>query len=327
MHDDASHLDTGPLCAVGPTADRDRDLEQRPSVTPRESEVLAFIQRGFENKKIATELGIAEQSVKDYVSVLLRKFRVSNRTALAGAASRLEVTGELGIDAGWLPQFFRGAEPQICVVRGPDFRYEAVNETFRRAVGDRPLIGRTMREAFPELEGQGIYERIEQVYATGEPFIEHEAVRRWDRGQGIERREVDLVLQALRDEDGSVNGVISFAIDVTDLAGVGRANVATEELTVLLDLVPSAVMIVDETGRIMNMNAAARRMAGTAIDPARFVLETPVSRALGGDPVVDEIHTFVGGDPARARRVVATARPLRDPAGGIRGAIVVLTEL
>src|SRR5207245_3525900 len=102
------------------------------SLTQRESDVLARVERGLENKAIAYELGMAEQTVKEYVSVLLRKFGVANRTALAEAASRMQLTGDLGVDHTWLPQFFRGAAPQICVLRGPDLRYEAANDSFRQ---------------------------------------------------------------------------------------------------------------------------------------------------------------------------------------------------
>ena len=185
-------------------------------LTPREREVLPLVLRGLENKEIAAELGIAEQSVKAHVSALLQKFDVPNRAALAETATRLELTGAPGVDRSWISQLFRQAEPQICITRGPEFRYEAVNEAFRRATGYRPVIGRTMRETFPELEGQGVFERVERVYATGEAAILHERTKRWDRGNGIEARAVDLVIQPLRDEDGSVNGVISFAVDVTD---------------------------------------------------------------------------------------------------------------
>jgi PAS domain-containing protein len=303
---------------------RDHRRERKIAITGRESDVLARVQRGLENKTIAVELGMAEQSVKEYVSVLLRKFEVSNRTALAGAASRLEVTGEPGIDQSWLPQFFRGAKPHICVLQGPDLRYSAVNETFRRAVGDRPLIGRTMREAFPELEGQGVFERTERVYATGEPEIEHEATRSWDSGNGIVTRQVDLVLQPLVDADGHVNGVISFGVDVTELAAARRrAELVPEAFAALLDLVPNGVLITDETGQIVTMNAAAQRIARSPME----IIGTPLSRALGGETVIDELQTFDGGDPAREVRRRLSARPLRDPDGRIRGAIAVFTEL
>src|SRR5207237_7377717 len=92
------------------------------------------------------------------------------------------------------------AEPPIRTTRGHEFRYEAVDEAFRRATGYRPVIGRTMRETFPELEGQGVFERVERVYATGEAAILHERTKRWDRGNGIEARAVDLVIHPLGDQ-------------------------------------------------------------------------------------------------------------------------------
>lgn len=90
-----------------------------------------------------------------------------------------------------------------------------------------------MRETFPELEGQGVFERVERVYATGEPFIEHEVTRMWDRGEGVERRLVDLVLQPLHAEDGSVNGIASFAVDVTELVGARRSALQSGELAAI----------------------------------------------------------------------------------------------
>jgi PAS domain S-box-containing protein len=186
-------------------------------LTQRETEVLGLLLRGLENKKIAWELGIVEQSAKVHVSALLAKFDVPSRAALAiEVGTRLELTGELGVDRSWMQQLFRQAEVEMSIMRGPELRYEAVNEAFRKAAGGRPLLGRKMREAFPELEGQGIFEMVERVYASGRPDIQHERASGWDRGDGIERRYLDLVLQPLCAEDGAVNGVLSFAIDVTD---------------------------------------------------------------------------------------------------------------
>ena len=196
---------------------RDRRAGGAFHLTPRETQVLALVLRGRENKEIATALGVAEQSAKGYVSDLLAKFEVPNRAALAEAGTRLELTGERGIDRSWLPQLFRQAELGIAVLRGPELRYEAVNDAYARIVGNRPTIGRTIREAFPELAGQENFELVERVYATGEPIVRHEVERRWDRGNGLERVIVELVIQPLRDEDGAVNGVVTFVVDVTNL--------------------------------------------------------------------------------------------------------------
>jgi DNA-binding NarL/FixJ family response regulator len=66
----------------------DRDSGE-PELTPREQEVLDLIGRGFANKRIARELGIAEKTVKTHVGHVLAKLGVSDRTQAALYAARL----------------------------------------------------------------------------------------------------------------------------------------------------------------------------------------------------------------------------------------------
>jgi DNA-binding NarL/FixJ family response regulator len=58
-------------------------------LTPREREVLGLIGRGYANKRIALELGIAEKTVKTHVSHVLAKLGVSDRTQAALYAARI----------------------------------------------------------------------------------------------------------------------------------------------------------------------------------------------------------------------------------------------
>jgi DNA-binding CsgD family transcriptional regulator len=202
------------------TADRRSGSERRErarfQLTPRELEILTQVLRGQGNKQIAASLGVTEQGIKEHVSRLLDKFDVPNRAALAEAGSRLEFTGEQGVDRSWMRELFLSAEPLIVIARGPEIRYEAGNDAFAAAIGNRPFIGRTMHETFPELEGKGVFESAEQVFATGKPVIEHEVERSWDRGNGIETRLMDIVIQPLHDDEGRVNGIAAFSLDVTD---------------------------------------------------------------------------------------------------------------
>jgi DNA-binding NarL/FixJ family response regulator len=62
---------------------------EEPELTPREQEVLDLIGRGFANKRIALELGIAEKTVKTHVGHVLAKLGVSDRTQAALYAARL----------------------------------------------------------------------------------------------------------------------------------------------------------------------------------------------------------------------------------------------
>ncbi len=59
---------------------------KRARYTKREEDVLACLRRGEHNKEIAQRLGVTEQSVKVYVSNLLRKTGALNRNELAFAA-------------------------------------------------------------------------------------------------------------------------------------------------------------------------------------------------------------------------------------------------
>lgn len=57
--------------------------EDGPDLPPRERDVLVRIARGLSNRQIATELGIAERTVKVHVGSLFRRIGVADRTSAA----------------------------------------------------------------------------------------------------------------------------------------------------------------------------------------------------------------------------------------------------
>ena len=63
-------------------------------LTAREQEVLALVARGFSNKRIARELGIAEKTVKTHVGHVLAKLGVADRTQAAVHAVRARLGGQ-----------------------------------------------------------------------------------------------------------------------------------------------------------------------------------------------------------------------------------------
>ena len=52
-------------------------------LTPREIETLNYVAQGYSNKRIAYELGISDQTVKNYVSGILTKLNANDRTEAA----------------------------------------------------------------------------------------------------------------------------------------------------------------------------------------------------------------------------------------------------
>jgi two-component system NarL family response regulator len=57
-----------------------------PELSAREREVLALIVKGRSNKEIGAELGVAENTVKNHVKVILDKLGVADRTGAATKA-------------------------------------------------------------------------------------------------------------------------------------------------------------------------------------------------------------------------------------------------
>ena len=135
---------------------------------------------------------------------------------------------------------FTDAPVGIAVLRGSEHRFESANKSYVDVVGRGSLIGKTVREAFPELEGQGIYSALDDAFATGMPFVAEEMLIRFDRNNDGMMHDgyFDFVYQPLRDPSGAVEGIAVILTDVTTptLARRGaeaRAR-ATAELNVTL---------------------------------------------------------------------------------------------
>ncbi len=59
-------------------------------LTPQEQRIFDYIGEGMTNRQIATEMYLAEKTVKNYVSNLLTKLGMSRRTEAAALSARLE---------------------------------------------------------------------------------------------------------------------------------------------------------------------------------------------------------------------------------------------
>lgn len=116
-----------------------------------------------------------------------------------------------------LRALFQQAPGYMAVLRGPDHVYALVNDAYRRIVGERDLIGRSVREAMPELGGQGFFELLDEVYATGKPFVGHQMPMTLHRRPNGPAEEVflDFVYQPIIGADGQVSGIFVEGSDVT----------------------------------------------------------------------------------------------------------------
>ena len=132
----------------------------------------------------------------------------------------------------------------MCMLRGPDHVYELANQKYEELVGRRELIGKTIRDAIPEAEGQGFFEILDDVYRTGKAFTGNEVPIRLRRGsnQALVERYINFIYQPTRDSNGQIDGIFVHGVDVTDLVAHRQAIIASESaFRKLADAMPQIV--------------------------------------------------------------------------------------
>ncbi|MBV9689899.1 MAG: PAS domain-containing protein [Ktedonobacteraceae bacterium] len=117
-----------------------------------------------------------------------------------------------------LHDLFMQAPAIIAVLRRPQHVFELANPRYFHLLGQRDLIGKPIREALPEVEGQGFFDLLDQVYTTGEPFIGNEMQLWLDRHQDGTREEgfFNFVYQPAHNAAGEVEGILVHAVEVTE---------------------------------------------------------------------------------------------------------------
>ena len=78
---------------------------------------------------------------------------------------------EAGEQVRRLREMFVQSPNFSALLQGPEHRFVLTNPAYQRLIGHRNVIGLTAREALPEAEGQGFFDLLDNVFATGEAFV------------------------------------------------------------------------------------------------------------------------------------------------------------
>ncbi|PTL82795.1 ATP-binding protein [Vitiosangium sp. GDMCC 1.1324] len=139
-----------------------------------------------------------------------------------------------------LARVFQHAPVGIAIMRGPEHVFEFANANYLQLISNRPVIGRSVREALSELAAQGFLALLDQVFKSGEPYIGRSLRAMLNNGPGGALREgfFDFVYQPMLDDEGRVDSIVVVAFDVTELANARReaesANRAKDEFLAML---------------------------------------------------------------------------------------------
>ncbi|MBZ4377130.1 response regulator [Corallococcus sp. AS-1-6] len=136
---------------------------------------------------------------------------------LARAQAVQEANRVLDDERRHLRRLFEQAPGFMCSLRGPEHVFELANRSYLQLVGHRELLGRTVREALPEVAGQGFFELLDRVFTTGEPFVGHNMRVQLQREPGgpLVEAFLDFVYQPVIEADGRVSGIFVQGHDMT----------------------------------------------------------------------------------------------------------------
>ncbi|AWN40383.1 PAS domain-containing protein [Methylobacterium durans] len=157
----------------------------------------------------------------------------------------------------------------MAVLTGPAHVFELFNAAYLDLVGPRDLFGRNVREALPELEDQTFFGLLDEVYATGRPFIGHAVPVLLRRGATGEASllHLDFIYQPITDASGAVTGIFVQGHDVSERLRAEEALAASHaQMSEILESISDAFYAIDAQDRFTYVNRKAETLWGRPRD-------------------------------------------------------------
>jgi PAS domain S-box-containing protein len=316
--------------------------------------ILLSARAGEESRIEGLDAGADDYLVKPFSARELLA-RVGSHLAMAKVRReaaelerKLRFTAEL--ERSRLQELFMQAPAVIGLLSGPEHRFTFVNRDYVRVTGRQNVddfVGKTVREALPEIEGQGFLELLDEVYQTGKPYVGTAKKATLNRGPNGEPEEAyfDFVYQPMRDSSGRVEGILVHGVDVTEQV-LARQEIESREwqFREMIDVLPAAIYTTDAKGRLTHFNPAAVRFSGRTpelgIDqwcvcwklyypdgrPMRHD-ECPMAIALKQGHVIEGAEAIAERPDGSRRWFMPFPTPIRDNQGTIIGGINMLVDI
>ncbi|WP_295209178.1 HWE histidine kinase domain-containing protein [uncultured Brevundimonas sp.] len=154
-------------------------------------------------------------------------------SVLRRAQSVQEDNRRLETERNRLVEMFMQAPGFVAILSGPDHRFQMHNDAYSQLIGHRDIAGKPVRQALPELEGQGFYEFLDSVFATGEPYEGRESAAQLQRKPDglLETVYLNFIYQPIRDDAGAVVGIFVQGHDITEnVLAAQRQKLMIDEL-------------------------------------------------------------------------------------------------
>jgi len=171
--------------------------------------VIFLSARAGEEARIdGLEAGADDYLVKPFSAAeLLTKVRAQIKISKARGYAELQ-----------LRHLLNEAPVAMAIYRGPNHVIELANDRMLNYWGrsKQDVLKRPLLEVIPELKKQGFKEVMDGIYQTGERFVSSEVPLTLHRYGKDELIYINITIEALKDENQLINGMIAVAADVTE---------------------------------------------------------------------------------------------------------------
>lgn len=151
------------------------------------------------------------------------------------------------------------------ILKGPNHIYEVANPLYLKLIGKTSVIGKSIKEVLPELESQGIFQFLDDVYTTGITFSANEMLIKFDHnGDGnLVETYLNFIYQAHRDSAGEIDGILFFAIDVTEQV-LSRKQIEKSEKKYrqIVETAQEGIWMIDEYNKTTFVNSKMAEILG-----------------------------------------------------------------
>lgn len=206
-------------------------------------------------------------------------------------AERERLLDALRVEQSRLAAVFENAPTFLAVLRGPAHVVARVNDAYLKLVGHRDIVGRPIKEALPEAAEQGFIALLDEVVATGEPFVGRELpilIQQTPDGPA-EQRFLDFVYQPMREVDergvSRISGVVAHGSDVTEQVLTRRAMERAAARTARLQELTAALAASTDRDTVADI-VVSRGAQATGAMTGLLALRAPPSDGADGEALV-----------------------------------------
>ena len=235
-----------------------------------------------------------------------------------------------------LDQIFSESPAFMTFLSVPEYRYLKSNEQHFKLMQRWDIIGKTVKEAVPELEAQGILKLLDDVATTGRSYVGKEVPVTYQEPAGPRTVYLDFVYQPVRRPDGTIYGISAQGYDVSEKVLSRRAvEIERENFRNLFRQTPEMVCILRGPEHVFEfVNEAHIQALGFDATGMAVRAAQPESKEVHG--ILDEVYrtgqtahlyeipVTVGG---RSRRFNLTYAARTDEAGRIDGIMILGVEV